>query len=147
MSRLIRWLLVVTAMLASVSARAASNPLTVERGRSRPLVVVAPDASAPVALALQAALSQPETRAAFDERQVVVFSIVAGQGRREDRAIDPAATAAMLAALGLRANGPGSILLVGKDGGVKLRLGQLSVPEILAAIDSMPMRRQEMGRP
>lgn len=147
MARLIRLLLVVTAMLASVAARAASSPLTVERGRSRPLVVVATDASAPAALALQQALSQAETRAAFRERQVVVFSIVAGQGRREGKDLDPAATAALLAALGVQANGPDAILLVGKDGGVKRHLAQLSVPVILAAIDSMPMRRQEMGQP
>ena len=58
----------------------------------------------------------------------------------------PEAVAALLAALGRRADGPSATVLVGKDGGVKLRRSRLSVAEICAAIDAMPMRRQEMRR-
>ncbi len=40
-----------------------------------------------------------------------------------------------------------AVALIGKDGGLKLRADQLDVEEILARIDSMPMRRQEMRTP
>ena len=38
-------------------------------------------------------------------------------------------------------------VLIGKDGGVKLRQEELVRPaELFALIDSMPMRKHEMGR-
>lgn len=40
----------------------------------------------------------------------------------------------------------GPILLIGKDGGVKLRAEQLDLDAIFARIDSMPMRQREMRR-
>jgi len=40
--------------------------------------------------------------------------------------------------------GSGSVLLIGKDGGVKTRAKQLNLNAIFREIDSMPMRRQEM---
>jgi hypothetical protein len=44
-------------------------------------------------------------------------------------------------------SGAFSIILVGKDGGVKLdRQDRTSLEEIFALIDSMPMRQQEMRR-
>jgi hypothetical protein len=38
------------------------------------------------------------------------------------------------------------VVLLGKDGGVKLRAGQLDLDAVFARIDSMPMRRREMRR-
>ena len=132
-------------LLVAATARAAPNPLAAERGGTRPVVLVAPDPGDPAATALAQALANPATRAAFADRQVVVFTVLAGHGEREGRALEPAATAALLAALGLRANGPATTLLVGKDGGVKLRRSHFSAAEIIGAIDRMPMRRQEVG--
>ncbi len=124
-------------------AQAADNPLLAERGRSRPLVLVAPSDADPVAADFTASIAAPAARAALAERQVVVFRVVGGRGEREGRPLDPAATEAFLAELGARASGPATILLVGKDGGVKLRGVRLRLDDILAAIDAMPMRRQE----
>ena len=145
----IRPLVAAAAVLALLAAtvRAATSPLAAEVGRARPLVVVAPGAPDPMALTLARELSRPPIRSALAERQVVVFTVLAGRGEREGVALDPAATAALLAGLGLRADGPAAALLVGKDGGVKLRRGRLSIAELLAAIDRMPMRRQEMRNP
>ncbi|RBW46611.1 hypothetical protein DS885_07535 [Psychromonas sp. B3M02] len=36
------------------------------------------------------------------------------------------------------------VLLIGKDGGIKLRAQQLDITELISTIDSMPMRQQEM---
>jgi hypothetical protein len=39
------------------------------------------------------------------------------------------------------------VVLIGKDGGVKLRQEEpISMADLFALIDSMPMRKQEMGR-
>ena len=40
----------------------------------------------------------------------------------------------------------GNVVLIGKDGGVKLRADSLDLPAIFARIDAMPMRRREMTR-
>ncbi len=140
-------LVAATTALAAATAQGASSPLAAEVGRSRPVVLVAPDPVDPAALTLARELSRPPTRAALAERQVVMFTVVAGRGKREGVPLDAAATAALLAGLGLRADGPAVTLLVGKDGGVKLRRDRLPIAEILAAIDRMPMRREEMRRP
>jgi hypothetical protein len=39
---------------------------------------------------------------------------------------------------------PVAVVLVGKDGGVKYRAGELDLGEIFREIDGMPMRQQEM---
>lgn len=126
------------------SAQAAGNPLLAERVRSRPLVLVAASDADPVAADFTASLAVPGARAALAERQVVVFRVIGGHGEREGRPLDPAVTGALLAALGVPISGPATILLVGKDGVVKLRDHRLRLDDILAAIDAMPMRRQEM---
>ncbi len=122
---------------------AAPNPLAAERDRTRPLVVVAPNASDPAFVTLTRALAN--SHAALSERQIVVFTVVDGYGERAGQPIGPAASSALLAALGLQASGPATALLIGKDGGVKLK-GRLSVENIIAAVDQMPMRRQEMRK-
>ena len=41
---------------------------------------------------------------------------------------------------------PFAVMLVGKDTGVKLRRGQpVTMDEVFGLIDTMPMRRREMG--
>jgi hypothetical protein len=130
--------------LAPRAVPASVNPLSAERWHSRPLVLVAPRADDPSALALLHALEPPDMQAALADRQIVVFTILSGQGTRNGQRLDPAQTAALLAALGLRADGPATTLLLGKDGGVKLRGAELTLPVIFATIDQMPMRRQEV---
>ena len=140
-------LLAAALALVTMTVSRGGNPLAPEVGRSRPLVLVAPASTDPAVSLWDKELSPPQARAELAERQVVVFAVVAGHGRREDGSLDARATAALLAALGLRADGPPVALLVGKDGGVKLRRSRLSVAEIVAAIDRMPMRRREMRAP
>ena len=131
------------ALAAMMVPLAAAGPLTAEQNRSRPLVLVAPSPDDPAAVDLANALAQPQTAAALAERQVVVFTVLAGQGARAGVPLDRSQTAALLAGLGLPADGPATLLLIGKDGGVKLRQPRLAVPELLATIDGMPMRRRE----
>ena len=124
------------------AALADANPLTAERWKTRPVVlVVAQDGDALLAK-VRAALAQTRAREAFRERDMVLYTVVAGAGRRNDQALEAAQTAALLKALQLDARGPSTFVLVGMDGGVKLRSGAgVDLQEVFAEIDRMPMRQ------
>jgi hypothetical protein len=73
--------------------------------------------------------------AALRERDVIVEHITPDAARRDRPE------------LGLSPRAAFEVLLVGKDGGVKLRReAPVAVSEIAALIDAMPMRREEMRR-
>jgi hypothetical protein len=135
----------IAVLIMSVTGSAHGTPLTQELWRTRPLIVAAPGHNDAIVAELQRALAQKATLSAFADRQIVVFTVIGGEGARAGQALQRQATASLLAGLGLRADGPAAVLLVGKDGGVKLRLTHVAVAEILAAVDQMPMRRQEVG--
>ncbi|TCO75886.1 uncharacterized protein DUF4174 [Chromatocurvus halotolerans] len=49
--------------------------------------------------------------------------------------------------LGESVSGDQRVLLIGKDGGVKMRASRLNIDELFSRIDAMPMRRREMQSP
>lgn len=93
---------------------------------------------------LQSQMRTAAVQAGIHEREMVLFTVVAGQGRRADAPMTPAQTHSLEAALGVDANNSAQVFLVGKDGGVKLRErgDRVSLPEIFTLIDGMPMRRR-----
>ncbi|MYZ44714.1 DUF4174 domain-containing protein [Achromobacter sp. KS-M25] len=134
--------LAVLTMMAASPARAAGNPLEAERWQSRPLVLVAPSADDPLVRSIEGALSQTSVRRDFDDREMVLFTVLAGKGARNDMALSAQQTQALLRALGLKADGPATLVLVGKDGGEKMtEVGHASLQDIFPVIDAMPMRR------
>ncbi|RYF68577.1 MAG: DUF4174 domain-containing protein [Comamonadaceae bacterium] len=121
---------------------AATNPLVAERWKTRPVVVVVPQAGDALLIKVQAALDEPASREGFRERDMTLYTVVAGQGSRNGRALDAAQTRALLQALGLDARGPATFVLVGKDGGVKMKEGAgIDLQAVFAEIDRMPMRQ------
>lgn len=123
-------------------ADTASNPLDAERWQSRPLIVVAPHASDASWLQFQQDLMEPANREAFIEREMVLYTVVDGVGKRNDQALDPQATSALLGTLGVKPGGPTRLLLVGKDGGTKIdQQAPLDISVIFTTIDKMPMRQ------
>lgn len=121
---------------------AQTNPLEGERWKTRPVVVVVPQDSDPLLAKVRTALGETAGREAFRERDMVLYTVVAGQGRRNEQPLEPARTAALLKALTLDAQGPAAFVLVGKDGGVKLREGAaVDLNEVFAEVDRMPMRQ------
>jgi len=109
------------------AALADDNPLAAERWKTRPVVVVVPQAG-------DALLAQV--------RDMALYTVVAGQGSRNDQPLEPARTRALLQALQLQAQGPATFVLVGKDGGVKLRQGAtVDLRQVFAEVDRMPMRQ------
>jgi hypothetical protein len=120
-----------------------SNPLAAERWQSRPLIVVAPDASDVTWRQFQEDLMQPANREAFIEREMVLYTVVDGVGQRNGLPLDPHATTALLDNLNVEPGGPTRLLLVGKDGGTKIdQRAPLDARAIFAAIDKMPMRQE-----
>ncbi len=114
-----------------------------ERWKTRPVVVVVPAEGDALLRKVESALRQTATREAFIDREMVLYTVVAGQGRRNARPLDAAQTRALLAALTLDAAGPPTFVLVGKDGGVKMTEGpDVDLQAVFAEIDRMPMRRR-----
>ena len=133
-------LLVVPAVHA---APPTDNPLAAERWRTRPIVVVVPASDRALLRRVESALENTATREAFAERDMVVFSVEAGQGRRNGVALTGDQTHALLRALKLRPDGPPAFVLVGKDGDVKMVGGRsVDLDDVFTVIDRMPMRQR-----
>ena len=124
-----------TLLITSVAPvpAAASDPLARYRGTARVLVAAAPDAVDP-ALVRQRQLFKA-MGAAARERDLVLVEAVGSAGN------------ALRQALGCE---PGvfTAVLVGKDGGAKLRSRDpLGADKLVPVIDAMPMRQDEAARP
>lgn len=120
-----------------------ANPLDHERWRTRPLVLVVPTANHPLLVQVQSALRNDAVRAQFDEREMVLFTVIAGQGHREAQLLSQEETSRLLDALEASADGQAIAFLVGKDGRVKLtRRSELSLQAVFSVVDAMPMRRR-----
>jgi len=135
-------MLVLSLALPASAVLADTNPLQAERWQTRPVVVVVPQEADALLTKVRAALSETSAREAFREREMVLYTVVAGEGRRNDQALGAAQTAALLKALQLDARGPSTFILVGKDGGVKMREGlAVDLQQVFAEVDRMPMRQ------
>ncbi len=145
--------LVAASMLISasvLSGRGVADPAGVSSmdaymWLNRPLLVFAPTESDPIIAEQRSALAGRS--AALRDRDMIVIEIAG------DRVtIDGAETRTMTATALRDRYGVGRdaalVLLVGKDGGVKLRQSRaLSSRDLFETIDAMPMRRREMGEP
>ncbi len=114
-------------------APASAEPSLPAPWTSRVLLVSAPRASDPLLGRQRAAFAQ--MGAGARERDLVLVEAIgdhaAAEALRRRFDLDPAAFVA---------------LLIGKDGGVKLRsAGVLGAAQLFPTIDAMPMRRSEMG--
>ena len=121
-----------------------ANPLLAEQWRTRPLVVVAPSARHLLLTGLQAQLRQASVRGAFQERDMVLFTVIGGQGRRDGQPLSAEQTGGLLQALNLTASSPATALLIGKDGSTKLteQGNHLALASVFALVDTMPMRQR-----
>ena len=122
----------------------AENPLAAERWQTRPIVVVVPASDRALLRRIEAALERTATREAFVSREIVLYSVEAGEGRRSGVALTTGQTRALLGALKLESDGPPTLVLVGLDGSVKMVKGNdVDLHEVLAVIDRMPMRQRQ----
>lgn len=115
------------------------------RWQNRLLFVFAPTDAEPSFRALRESITLrvPE----IEDRDLVVFEVVEdGPSTVDGETLDPAPAQQLRENFRIPSRAF-SVILVGKDGGVKLvRQDRTSLDEIFALIDSMPMRQQEMRR-
>ncbi len=109
---------------------------------NRPLVVIAPEAGHPLFDAQRRALGQHGR--GLGERDMVLIEVAGPRVAVDGRPAPDLSAKALRARYGVGAR-TAVALLVGKDGGVKLRReGAISAETLFSTIDAMPMRRREM---
>ncbi|MBP0941347.1 DUF4174 domain-containing protein [Pseudomonas alliivorans] len=143
-------LFVAGGLAAAVPTLAADSdsPLAQERGKTRPLIIIAPSTVDPTLVSIKKALDEPANREAFAQRNMVLFTVVNTIGERNGKTLDAQSTMALIRELKLGAGAKTKVILVGKDGEKKIeKEGAVDPKEIFATIDQMPMREREASAP
>ena len=111
--------------------------------KKRLLLVFAPDSSHPLFESLQRDLSTRKHE--VDDRDLVICKILGvGMSTMGDSELDPHTAASLRERFDISPKAF-SLMLVGKDGGIKLRRNDpVNLEEIFRLIDSMLMRQGEM---
>ena len=141
-------MVVLTAVLACAlfgGQEALSMDLNQFQWKNRLLFIFAPEEGDSIFQALQSEiLTLPD---GISERDLVVFKILeTGPSYMETTRIDPQ-TAAAIRTKFAAPLGQFTCILVGKDGGTKLkRHSPVKIKEVFDLIDAMPMRREEMRK-
>lgn len=144
---LTRWVAALTAVLGGIAMTAWAagpvNPLEADRWQHRPLVVATPDTENPAFRDLMDRLDQHAD--GFRNRDMVRYVITPHTARRDGESLITEQREALARAIDADPAEKPELILVGKDGGVKMR-GSLDteVAAIFERIDRMPMRRREM---
>lgn len=141
--RCVLLLVLVVASAALGSGTAAAAGLDDYRWERRPLLVFAPTDADP---RLTETLNRIEaTRCAFEGRDMVLGRILTtGTSTLDGQAIDAGEQQRLVTRFGVGAD-DFAVLLIGKDGGEKLRFTDLpDLQAIYTVIDGMPMRQGEM---
>jgi len=130
------------------AAADSDSPLDIEKGRSRPLIVIAPSTVDPTWVGLKKSLEEPANKQGASERNIVLYSVINTMGQREGKDLDPQTTMALIRALKLGAGAQTKVILVGKDGEKKLEhSGAIELKEIFSAIDQLPAAEKEAPPP
>jgi hypothetical protein len=115
------------------------------RWQNRLLLVFAPDADGALYRRQQEMLLVAEC--GLNERDVVVISVLKDVVSTKERPAAPVSADDLRDAYDVLPH-DFRVVLIGKDGGVKLRQDEpILAADLFALIDSMPMRKQEMRRP
>ena len=138
-------LLMAVSVFSCRDAQAQSLDLSVFQWKNRLLILFAPNYSHPLFDALRQSLAARRSEAA--ERDLVIFEIFeSAASSMNNEVIDPATARRLREKFDVPAHGF-TVILIGKDGGIKLqRQERTHLDDIFALIDSMPMRQEEMRR-
>ena len=120
-----------------------SMDLTQFQWKNRLLFIFAGDRSHPLFKDLQSQIAA--RKAEVEDRDLIVFEVPAqGPARMNTRPIDQKEADSIRNHFAVPSEAF-SLILVGKDGGIKLkRSDQVDLREVFGLIDSMPMRQSEM---
>ena len=119
--------------------------LTQFQWKNRLLFLFAPDRSNPLFDKMQSEIAKQPYE--VEDRDMVIFEILEQGPSRMDTAPLDRQTANSIRAHFDVPKGLFTLILVGKDGGVKLkRNDQVNLSDVFGRIDSMPMRQNEMRK-
>ena len=144
-------LLILTGLLVTGLAQAVEvpSPLEQDRGKFRPLIIVARTEVDPTLTTLKQALADPANQKGFNERNMVLYTIVGITGKRDGKDLEPQSTMSLIR--GLK---PGMIIdkakviLIGKDGEKKVEtVGDVDLNELFKTIDALPVAEKETQAP
>ena len=141
-------LLILTGLLVTgmVQAVEVPSPLEQDRGKFRPLIIVARTEVDPTLTTLKQALADPANQKGFEERNMVLYTIVGITGKRDGKDLEPQSTMSLIR--GLK---PGMIIdkakviLIGKDGEKKLETeGDANLAELFKTVDALPAAENQI---
>lgn len=136
-------ILMASSVVTSRDAQAQSLDLSEFQWKNRLLFLFAPNRNHPLFDALHQSLAARESEVA--ERDLVVFEILESNASTINSEYIDSETAGWLRENFNIRHAEFTVILVGKDGGIKLnRADQIQLDDIFALIDAMPMRQQEM---
>ncbi|MGF6090632.1 DUF4174 domain-containing protein [Pseudomonas sp. 18173] len=120
------------------------SPLDMDKGRVRPLIVIAPSTVDPAWVSLKKSLDEPANRKGFTDRNLVLYTVLNLMGQRDGKDLGPQDTAALIRSLKLGAGAKTKVILVGKDGEKKLEQSDtIKLDEIFSAVDQLPAAEKE----
>lgn len=136
-------ILMASSVVSSRDAQAQTLDLSVFQWKNRLLFLFASNRSHPMFDALHQSLAARQSEVA--ERDLVIFEILeSAASSMNDEAIDSETAHRLREKFGIH-RAEFTVILIGKDGGIKLiQKKQTQLDDIFALIDSMPMRREEM---
>ncbi|NNJ15948.1 DUF4174 domain-containing protein [Pseudomonas putida CSV86] len=128
---------------------ADDNPLDLDAGRARPLVVIAPTSADPLLRSLNESLKDPATQAGFKERGLVLYSVAGMIGKRDDKNLEQQTTMALIRQVSRGAQNGTQVTLVGKDGSKHVldNDGSLDMSKVFAAVDALPAEEKAISKP
>jgi len=137
--------LLINSSLAQAGEKASVANLDLDslRWKNRVLVLFSPSES-DASFRLQKQRLASSTEGVLERDLMVLEIMEPGQSRAGNQLLSEKSVQDIRKRLGLQA-GTFQVLLIGKDGGVKLRSSEpVSTKDLFGLIDSMPMRRLEM---
>ncbi|SEP10779.1 DUF4174 domain-containing protein [Pseudomonas sp. NFACC39-1] len=136
------------AIAGPLFAADGDSPLAADKGKSRPLIVIAPSTVDPAWVSLKKALEEPAGKQGFSERNLVLYTVLNTMGQRDGKDLDPQSTMALIRSLKLGAGAQTKIILVGKDGEKKLEhSGAIELKDIFDTVDKLPPAEKEAAAP
>ncbi|HCN64340.1 MAG TPA: tyrosyl-trna synthetase [Pseudomonas sp.] len=144
-------LLILASVLATSTVQAIEvpSPLEQDRGKSRPLIIVARTPADPTLTALKKELEDPAIQQGFKDRSLVLYEVVGIAGKRDGKDLETQSTMSLIRSLK-----PGMIIkdakvfLIGKDGERKFEgEGDADLPKLFATIDALPASEKETQAP
>ncbi|MHC8366134.1 DUF4174 domain-containing protein [Pseudomonas sp. ZT5P21] len=147
---LIRSLTLTTllAIAGPLLAADGDSPLDMDKGRSRPLIIIAPSTVDPAWVSLKKSLDEPANRKGFTDRNMVLYTVLNLMGQREGKDLGPQDTAALIRSLKLGAGAKTKVILVGKDGEKKIEQSDaVDLKTIFKTVDELPSTEKEATVP